>query len=67
MQDNPGEKSFSEQERSGLDKLPRQQVAAVVVTGAFDVLHPGHVGFLIWAARGRPFYVGVEDDERVRH
>lgn len=47
---------------------PRQPVAPVVVTGAFDILHPGHVRFLTWAAtRGRPLYVGVEDDERVRH
>jgi D-glycero-beta-D-manno-heptose 1-phosphate adenylyltransferase len=47
---------------------PRQPVAPVVVTGVFDILHPGHVRFLMWAAaRGRPLYVGVEDDERVRH
>ena len=47
---------------------PRQAVAPTVVTGVFDVLHPGHVRFLTWAAaRGRPLYVGVEDDARVRH
>jgi D-glycero-beta-D-manno-heptose 1-phosphate adenylyltransferase len=47
---------------------PRQAVAPAVVTGVFDVLHPGHVRFLTWAAaRGRPLYVGVEDDARVRH
>lgn len=47
---------------------PRQSVSPVVVTGAFDVLHPGHVRFLTWAAaRGRPLFVGVEDDARVRH
>ena len=47
---------------------PRQSVAPTVVTGVFDVLHPGHVRFLTWAAaRGRPLYVGIEDDERVRH
>ena len=47
---------------------PRQPVAPVVVTGVFDILHPGHVRFLTWAAaRGRPLYVGVEDDGRVRH
>lgn len=47
---------------------PRQPVAPVVVTGVFDILHPGHVRFLTWAAaRGHPLYVGVEDDERVRH
>jgi cytidyltransferase-like protein len=46
----------------------RQAVAPIVVTGVFDILHPGHVRFLTWAAaRGRPLYVGVEDDERVRH
>jgi len=45
----------------------RHEVAPVVVTGAFDILHPGHVRFLTWAAaRGRPLYVGVEDDARVR-
>lgn len=43
-------------------------MAPVVVTGVFDVLHPGHVRFLTWAAaKARPLYVGVEDDARVRH
>jgi cytidyltransferase-like protein len=42
--------------------------APVVVTGVFDVLHAGHVRFLTWAAsKDLPLYVGVEDDERVRH
>ncbi|HET6793863.1 MAG TPA: adenylyltransferase/cytidyltransferase family protein [Acidimicrobiales bacterium] len=40
--------------------------APTVVTGVFDVLHAGHVRFLTWARhRGRPVYVGIEDDERV--
>lgn len=39
----------------------------VVVTGVFDVLHVGHVRFLVSIAeRGLPLAVGVEDDERVR-
>jgi cytidyltransferase-like protein len=47
---------------------PRPAVAPVVVTGVFDVLHPGHIRLLTWAAaRGRPLFVGVEDDARVRH
>jgi cytidyltransferase-like protein len=47
---------------------PRHEMAPVVATGVFDILHPGHVRFLTWAAaRGRPLYVGVEDDARVRH
>ena len=47
---------------------PRQPVAPVVVTGVFDILHPGHVRFLTWAAaQGRPLYVGTEEDARVRH
>ncbi|HZT67352.1 MAG TPA: adenylyltransferase/cytidyltransferase family protein [Acidimicrobiales bacterium] len=47
---------------------PTPTVAPVVVTGVFDVLHPGHVRFLTWAAaKARPVYVGVEDDARVRH
>jgi D-glycero-beta-D-manno-heptose 1-phosphate adenylyltransferase len=50
------------------DPPPRQQNPPVVVTGVFDILHPGHVRFLTWAAaQGRPLYVGVEDDARVRH
>ena len=41
-------------------------LAPTVVTGVFDVLHAGHVRFLTWARhRGRPLYVGIEDDERV--
>ncbi|GAB3453073.1 adenylyltransferase/cytidyltransferase family protein [Streptomonospora sediminis] len=43
--------------------------APVVVTGAFDVLHVGHVRFLAAVQRRRPdlpVIVGVEDDERVR-
>ncbi|MHB1446378.1 MAG: adenylyltransferase/cytidyltransferase family protein [Acidimicrobiales bacterium] len=47
---------------------PRPGVEPVVVTGTFDLLHPGHVRFLTWAAaKARPLYVGVEDDARVRH
>lgn len=43
------------------------EVGGLVVTGVFDVLHVGHVRFLTWAAaRGRPLWVGLEDDERVR-
>lgn len=46
---------------------PRKLIAPMVVTGVFDVLHPGHVRFLTWAAaKGRPLYVGIEDDDRVR-
>ncbi|WP_242454253.1 adenylyltransferase/cytidyltransferase family protein [Bailinhaonella thermotolerans] len=38
-----------------------------VVTGAFDLLHVGHVRFLTQVReRGRPLLVGVEDDARVR-
>ncbi|MFV2198495.1 adenylyltransferase/cytidyltransferase family protein [Nocardiopsis sp. LOL_012] len=38
----------------------------VVVTGAFDVLHVGHVRFLqSIAERGLPLAVGIESDERV--
>ena len=47
---------------------PDEPISPLVVTGVFDVLHPGHVRFLTWAAaRGRPLYVGVEEDARVRH
>jgi cytidyltransferase-like protein len=47
---------------------PPVPVAPVVATGVFDVLHPGHVRFLAWAAaKARPLYVGVEDDARVAH
>lgn len=50
------------------DPPPRQHIGPVVVTGVFDILHPGHLRFLTWAAaQGRPLYVGVEDDARVRH
>lgn len=39
----------------------------VVVTGAFDVLHVGHVRFLrSLSERGLPLVVGIESDERVR-
>ncbi|MEY9210787.1 adenylyltransferase/cytidyltransferase family protein [Thermobifida halotolerans] len=38
-----------------------------VVTGAFDILHVGHVRYLKSVrARGFPLVVGVESDERVR-
>lgn len=41
--------------------------SAVVATGVFDILHVAHARFLTWAAgRGRPLYVGVEADDRVR-
>ena len=41
-------------------------IAPTVVTGVFDVVHAGHVRFLTWARhRGRPLYVGIEDDDRV--
>ncbi|GAA3724639.1 adenylyltransferase/cytidyltransferase family protein [Salinactinospora qingdaonensis] len=41
--------------------------APVIVTGAFDVLHVGHVRFLTaLRERGLPLVVGVEGDERVR-
>ncbi|MDA0564928.1 adenylyltransferase/cytidyltransferase family protein [Streptomonospora sp. S1-112] len=45
---------------------PESPAAPVVVTGAFDVLHVGHVRFLS-DVRGRhaPLVVGVEDDARV--
>ncbi|GAA4810656.1 D-glycero-beta-D-manno-heptose 1-phosphate adenylyltransferase [Tomitella cavernea] len=39
----------------------------VVATGAFDILHVGHLRLLGEAhRRGRPLVVGVEDDERIR-
>jgi cytidyltransferase-like protein len=41
--------------------------AIVVVTGAFDLLHIGHLRFLEAARRlGGQLIVGVESDERVR-
>jgi cytidyltransferase-like protein len=41
--------------------------AIVVVTGAFDLLHIGHLRFLEAARRlGDQLIVGVESDERVR-
>ncbi|GAA1777299.1 adenylyltransferase/cytidyltransferase family protein [Streptomonospora arabica] len=48
---------------------PDSPAAPVVVTGAFDVLHVGHVRFLSDVRRRRPdlpLVVGVEDDARVR-
>src|SRR5690625_7961670 len=48
---------------------PESSAAPVVVTGAFDVLHVGHVRFLTEVRERRPdlpVVVGVEDDERVR-
>ena len=40
---------------------------AVIATGAFDVLHVGHLRLLEEAHhRGHPFAVGVESDQRVR-
>jgi cytidyltransferase-like protein len=45
----------------------REGVGPLIVTGVFDILHVGHIRFLTWAAgRGRPLYVGLEDDLRVR-
>jgi cytidyltransferase-like protein len=39
----------------------------VVVTGVFDLLHVGHVRFLTEVhGRGRPVFIGIEDDARVR-
>lgn len=39
----------------------------VVATGAFDILHVGHLRLLREAhRRGHPFAVGIEDDERIR-
>ena len=39
----------------------------VVATGVFDVLHRAHIRFLSWTASGgRPLYVGVEADDRVK-
>lgn len=39
----------------------------VIATGAFDILHIGHLRLLEEAhRRGHPFAVGVESDERVR-
>lgn len=46
---------------------PDRLVRPAVVTGAFDVLHVGHVRFLrAIADRGLPLVVGVESDARVR-
>ncbi|GAA4908817.1 adenylyltransferase/cytidyltransferase family protein [Streptomonospora salina] len=48
---------------------PESASAPVVVTGAFDVLHVGHVRFLADVRDRRPdlpVVVGVESDERVR-
>ncbi|WP_159944561.1 MULTISPECIES: adenylyltransferase/cytidyltransferase family protein [unclassified Nocardiopsis] len=46
---------------------PGDLARPAVVTGAFDVLHVGHVRFLrAIADRGLPLVVGVESDERVR-
>ncbi|QBI55356.1 adenylyltransferase/cytidyltransferase family protein [Streptomonospora litoralis] len=48
---------------------PESPEAPVVVTGAFDVLHVGHVRFLAEVQQRRPelpVVVGVEDDARVR-
>ena len=45
---------------------PDPLVRPAVVTGAFDVLHVGHVRFLRSIAdRGLPLVVGVESDARV--
>lgn len=39
----------------------------VIATGAFDILHVGHLRLLEEAhRRGHPFAVGVESDQRVR-
>ncbi|WP_106580986.1 adenylyltransferase/cytidyltransferase family protein [Murinocardiopsis flavida] len=46
---------------------PPAERPVAVVTGAFDVLHVGHVRFLSAVReRGFPLVVGVEDDARVR-
>ncbi|WP_285734652.1 adenylyltransferase/cytidyltransferase family protein [Nocardiopsis sp. ATB16-24] len=45
---------------------PDDLVRPAVVTGAFDVLHVGHVRFLrAIADRGLPLVVGIESDARV--
>ncbi|MFD0660239.1 adenylyltransferase/cytidyltransferase family protein [Thermocatellispora tengchongensis] len=47
--------------------MPYERPGAAVVTGAFDILHVGHVRFLrAVRERGLPLVVGVEDDARVR-
>ena len=46
---------------------PTSAERPAVVTGAFDILHVGHVRYLKSVrARGFPLVVGVESDERVR-
>ena len=46
---------------------PESLERPAVVTGAFDVLHVGHVRFLqSIAERGLPLVVGIESDQRVR-
>ena len=46
---------------------PTSAERPAVVTGAFDILHVGHVRYLKSVrARGFPLLVGVESDERVR-
>ncbi|WP_225878641.1 adenylyltransferase/cytidyltransferase family protein [Spongiactinospora rosea] len=48
--------------------MPYDQPGAAVVTGAFDILHVGHVRFLRAVRdRGLPLLVGVEDDARVSY
>ncbi|WP_342755658.1 adenylyltransferase/cytidyltransferase family protein [Allonocardiopsis opalescens] len=48
-------------------RRPGGGVRPVAVTGVFDLLHVGHVRFLVQArAAGTALVVGVEDDPRVR-
>lgn len=45
----------------------RRYKAIVFATGAFDLLHPGHIHFLTKAkAAGDMLVVGVESDQKVR-
>lgn len=46
---------------------PGAPARPVIATGAFDILHVGHLRLLEEARRrGHPFAVGVESDQRVR-
>lgn len=57
----------SEAHGQGAEMAPRAAQGLVVVTGAFDLLHVGHLRFLTAARRlGDHLAVGVESDERVR-
>lgn len=48
-------------------RRPATAERPAIVTGAFDILHVGHVRYLAGVrSRGAPLVVGVESDERVR-